>query len=165
MRSKKSLVFFVTFSSFCFSAMVQMSTSMKDLSSEAMGFMIFAIGIILAFMTLFLSLSSIVKGNTKTIAMMKVFGYENTACGRAVFSGYRPFSYLGFALGTVYQYVLLKLTVSVVFKDIDNLPEYRFDYKVCAITFVVFILVYEMVMYSYARQIRKLSVKHVMMES
>ena len=164
-RSKKSLVFFVTFLSFCFSAMVQMSTSMKDLSSEAMGFLIFAIGIILAFMTLFLSLSSVVKGNTKTIAMMKVFGYENTACGRAVFSGYRPFSYLGFALGTVYQYVLLKLTVSVLFKDIENLPEYRFDYKVCAITFVVFILVYEMVMYSYARQIRKLSVKHVMMES
>ena len=39
LRSRKTLVFFIAFSSFCFSAMIQMSASMKDLSSEMMGLM------------------------------------------------------------------------------------------------------------------------------
>ena len=39
LKSKKALVFFVIFASFCFSAMTQMSFSMKDLSSEMMGIM------------------------------------------------------------------------------------------------------------------------------
>ncbi len=34
LRSRKSLVFFVAFSAFCFSAMVQMSFSMTELASE-----------------------------------------------------------------------------------------------------------------------------------
>jgi hypothetical protein len=34
LKSKKALVFFIIFASFCFSAMTQMSFSMKDLSSE-----------------------------------------------------------------------------------------------------------------------------------
>ena len=37
LKSKKTLVFFIVFASFCFSAMTQMSFSMNDLSSEMMG--------------------------------------------------------------------------------------------------------------------------------
>ena len=55
LRSRKTLVFFIAFSSFCFSAMIQMSASMKDLSSEMMGLMILIIGVVLAFTTLPLS--------------------------------------------------------------------------------------------------------------
>lgn len=120
LRSKKSLVFFVAFSAFCFSAMVQMSFSMDELASETFAVMVLSIGLILAFVTLFLSLSSVVKGNTKTIAMMRVFGYDDTTCSRYILGAYRPISYLGFAIGTVYQYGLLRLMVSVVFSDIEN---------------------------------------------
>lgn len=127
LRSKKSLVFFVAFSAFCFSAMVQMSFSMDELASETFAVMVLSIGLILAFVTLFLSLSSVVKGNTKTIAMMRVFGYDDTTCSRYILGAYRPISYLGFAIGTVYQYGLLRLMVSVVFSDIENVPEYSFD--------------------------------------
>ena len=52
LRSRKTLVFFIAFSSFCFSAMIQMSASMKDLSSEMMGLMMLIIGVVLAFTTL-----------------------------------------------------------------------------------------------------------------
>ena len=163
-RSRKSLAFFIVFSSFCFSAMVQMSMSMKDLSSEAMAIMIITIGLILAFITLFLSLSSVVKGNTKTIAMMRVFGYRHSDCSKAVLGGYRPFSYIGFVIGTIYQYVLLKIVVTIVFADVENMPEYNFDPKACVITLVLFILAYEIAMYGYFRQIKKLPVKSVMLE-
>ena len=71
--------------------MVQMSTSMTDLSSKEMAVMVLAIGLILAFVTLFLSLSSVVKGNAKTIAMMRVFGYNHGDCAKAVLGGYRLF--------------------------------------------------------------------------
>ena len=67
LRSKKSLVFFVAFSAFCFSAMVQMSFSMDELASETFAVMVLSIGLILAFVTLFLSLSSVVKGNTNAL--------------------------------------------------------------------------------------------------
>ena len=163
-KGRRSLVFFITFSAFCFSAMVQMSMSMNELSSETMAIMIITIGLILAFMTLFLSLSSVVKGNTKTIAMMRVFGYKHSDCSKAVLGGYRPFSYIGFVIGTVYQYVLLKIMVTVVFKDIENVPEYNFDFKACAVTLVLFILAYEIAMYGYSQRIKKLSIKSVMLE-
>ena len=163
-RERKTLVFFVTFSAFCFSAMVQMSMSMKDISSKTMAVMIITIGLILAFMTLFLSLSSVVKGNTKTIAMMRVFGYKYSDCSKAVLGGYRPFSYIGFVIGTLYQYALLKIMVEIVFADIGNIPECSFDFKMCAVTFVLFILSYEIVMYSYSQRIKRLSIKSVMLE-
>ncbi len=164
LKEKKTHVFFVAFSAFCFSAMVQMSMSMKDLASETFAFMIITIGLILAFITLFLSLSSVIKGNTKTLAMMMVFGYEHNACSKAILGGYRPISYIGFAIGTVYQYGLLKLMMTVVFADIANMPEYTFDYKALVITLIAFIITYELIMYCYSLRIKKLSIKSVMLE-
>ena len=163
-RSRKAYVFFIAFSAFCFSAMIQMSTSMKDLSSEAMAIMMITIGLILAFITLFLSLSSVVKGNTKTIAMMRVFGYKHSDCCRAVLGGYRTFSYIGFVIGTIYQYALLKIMVTIVFADVANVPEYNFDFKACAITLALFILTYEIAMYGYSQRIKKVPIKSVMLE-
>ncbi len=163
-RSRKTLVFFIAFSAFCFSAMVQMSMSMKDLSSEAMAIMMITIGLTLAFITLFISLSSVVKGNTKTIAMMRVFGYKHSDCSKAVLGGYRPFSYIGFIIGTIYQYMLLKIVVTIVFAEVGNVPEYNFDFKACVITLVLFILTYEIAMYCYSQRIKKLSIKSVMLE-
>ena len=164
-RGRKSLVFFIAFSAFCFSAMVQMSVSMRDLASKEMAAMMLAIGLILAFATLFLSLSSVVKGNAKTIAIMRVFGYEHSACAKAVLGGYRPFAYLGFALGTGYQYALLKIMVTVVFADVVGLPEYGFDWKACGATLILFVFAYEAAMWAYARGgIRRATVKGVMLE-
>ncbi len=163
-RGRKSLVFFIAFSAFCFSDMVQMSMSMKDLSSKTMAVMMITIGLILAFVTLFLSLSSVVKGNTKTIAMMRLFGYKHSDCSKAVLGGYRPFSYIGFAIGTIYQYALLKIMVTIVFADVGSVPEYNFDFKMCAVTFILFILAYEIVMYGYSQRIKRLSIKSVMLE-
>lgn len=164
LKSKKSLVFFVAFSAFCFSAMVQMSFSMTDLASETFAYMVLSIGLILAFVTLFLSLSSVVRGNTKTIAMMRVFGYDDKTCSRHILGAYRPVSYIGFAIGTVYQYGLLRLMVSVVFADIENVPEYNFDFKALTVTLVLFVAVYELAMYMYSRSIKRLSLKSIMSE-
>ena len=163
-KTKKTLVFFVTFSAFCFSAMVQMSVSMRDLTSDTMAAMILAIGLILAFTTLFLSLSAVVKANAKTLAMMRVFGYEHSVCARALLGGYRPFSYVGFAIGSIYQWGLLKIMVTIVFADIANVPEYHFDFVACAVTLALFVVTYELTMLYYAHRIKRLTLKSVMME-
>lgn len=164
LKSRKALVFFVAFSAFCFSAMVQMSLSMKDLASETFALMILSIGLILAFVTLFLSLSSVVKGNAKTIAMMRVFGYDDNICGHYILGAYRPISYIGFALGTAYQYGLVKIMVSVIFAEIGSVPEYNFNFKMFIVTLVLFVIVYEFVMHMYSRSIGRLSIKSVMSE-
>ena len=164
LKSKKALVFFVVFASFCFSAMTQMSFSMKDLSSEMMGVMMLVIGLVLAFTTLFLAITTVINGNTKTIAMMRVFGYSQKECCRAILGGYRPMSYIGFAIGTVYQYGLLRLMVDIVFKDVEGMPVYEFDVSVMIISLVVFIVIYEALMYLYSEKIKKISIKEIMIE-
>lgn len=164
LRSKKSLVFFIIFASFCFSAMTQMSFSMKDLSSELMGVMILVIGLVLAFTTLFLAITTVINGNTKTIAMMRVFGYSQKECCRAILGGYRPMSYIGFVIGSVYQYVLLRLMVDIVFKDVEGIPAYKLDFPVMLISLAAFIAIYEILMYVYTGKIKKISIKEIMIE-
>lgn len=164
LKDKKVLVFFIIFASFCFSAMTQMAFSMKDLASVMMGVMIMLIGIVLACTTLFLAVTTVINGNTKTIAMMRVFGYSQGECCRAILGGYRPVSYIGFAIGTVYQYALLRIMVDIVFKDIEGVPVYEFDFPVMLISLAAFIAVYEIVMYTYSERIKKISVKEIMIE-
>lgn len=163
-RQKKSLLFFVTFAVFCFAAMTQMSVSMNDLSSSMIAVMTMMIGIVLAAVTLWIATTSVVNANRKTITMMKVFGYSAGECSRAVLSGYRPFAYFGFALGTVYQYALLKIMVTVVFKDFENVPDYEFDVPVLFVCLAAFVILYEAIMFAYTKQMEKLSVKEIMLE-
>lgn len=164
LRTKKTLVFFIIFASFCFSAMTQMSASMKDLSSEMMAVMMLLIGVVLACTTLLLAITTVIKGNTKTIAMMRVFGYSQKECCHALLGGYRPMSYIGFALGTVYQYVLLRVTVDIIFKDLEGMPAYEFDFPVMFLSLAFFLVAYEVVMHCYTEQIKKVSVKEIMLE-
>lgn len=164
LKSRKSLVFFMVFASFCFSAMTQMSAAMRDLSSVMMGAMILLIGLVLACTTLFIAITTVIGGNTKTIAMMRVLGYSQKECCRALLGGYRPLGYIGFAIGTVYQYALLRIMVDIVFKDIENVPVYKFDFPVMLLSLAAFIIFYEMVMYVYSERIKKISVKEIMSE-
>lgn len=161
---KKTLVFFILFASFCFSAMTQMSAGMKDLASIMMGAMIMLIGLVLAFTTLFLAITTVIKGNAKTIAMLRVFGYSQKECCRAILGGYRPFAYMGFVLGTGYQYGLLRIMVDIVFRDVEGTPAYKFDVSVMLVSLAVFIALYEIVMRIYSGKIRKISIKEIMLE-
>lgn len=164
LRSRKTLVFFICFSSFCFAAMVQMSASMKELSSEYMEIMILLIGIVLALTTLYISVTTVINSNSKNIAMMRVFGYRESECKRAVLDGYRPAAYIGFFIGTAYQFGLLKMMVEIVFADFEGVPDYNFDVKMFFITLAVFIVVYEGIMLIYSARIKKISVKEIMCE-
>ena len=66
--------------------------------------------------------------------------------------------------GTVYQYVLLKAVMTLVFSEIDNMPEYHFDFRALAITLVAFIVIYELIMYCFSLRVKKLSVKQIFSE-
>lgn len=145
--------------------MTQMSFSMDELASEMFSFMTITIGLVLSFTTLFLGITTVVNSNTKTIAMMQVFGYSYKDCKNSILNGYRPLAYIGFAIGTVYQFVLLKITVSVVFKDVANIPEYNFDFVTFTFSLVTFIIVYEFIIYFYSLRIKHISIKEIMLEN
>lgn len=164
LKAKKTLVFFIIFASFCFSAMTQMSFSMKELSSEMMGAMMLLIGIVLASVTLFLGITTVIRSNTKTIAMMRVFGYSQKECCNALLGGYRPMSYIGFAIGTVYQYALLRIMVDVFFKDVEGVPVYEFDVPAMFISLTSFLVIYEIVMYIYSEKMKKILIKEIMLD-
>lgn len=164
LRDKKVLAFFILFAAFCFSSMTQMSFSMDELGSEMMGIMIMLIGLALACTTQFLAITTVVDGNKKTIAMMRVFGYSRGECARAILGGYRPMAYIGFAVGTIYQYGLLRIAVDVVFRDMEGIPDYEFDFPAMLVSLGAFAAVYEIVMYAYSKRIRNISLKEIMLE-
>lgn len=164
LKSRKTLVFFIAFSSFCFSAMIQMSSSMDELSSEMMGLMILIIGIVLAFTTLYIAVTTVIRSNQKNIAMMRVFGYDISDCKHSVLDGYRPAAYIGFVIGSVYQYLLLKIMVDIVFAGIEGVPNYEFDFPIFFITLGIFIVVYEGIMFAYSRSMKQIPLKQIMSE-
>ncbi len=161
LRSRKLLAFFVCFGSFCFSAMTQMSTSMLDLSSAMMGGMMLMIGWVLATTSLYLAISTIVRGNRQTIRMMRILGYPEAVCIHTILGGYRPLAYLGFLMGTIYQYALLRIMVDVVFREIDGVPTYTFDVPVCLVSLMCFGALYEGLLYGIARHMQPLATEIV----
>lgn len=73
-------------------------------------------------------------------------------------------SYIGFIIGTVYQYALLRIMVDIVFRDVEGVPAYGFDFPVMLISLVVFTVIYEILMYVYSERIKKISIKEIMAE-
>lgn len=163
-KGRFSLMFFIAFASFCYSAMMQMSFSMDELASMMFAVIMIAIGLILACTTLFLAITTVVNANTLTIAIMRVFGYSWSECGEAILNGYRPLAYIGFVIGTIYQYSLLKIMVSFFSESVEGVPEYNFDVKAFVIVLISFIIIYEFIMTCYSSRIKKISIKEVMLK-
>ena len=163
-KSRSSLIFFIAFASFCYSDMMQMSFSMDELASPMFAVILIAIGLILACTTLFLAITTVVSANTKTISMMRIFGYSLRECSDAILNGYRPIAYIGFAIGTIYQYALLKMMLSMFSKNVENIPEYNFDVKAFIIVLISFAFIYEVIMFCYAARIKKISIKEIMLK-
>lgn len=164
LREKKVLVFFTLFSAFCFSSMTQMAFAMDELASKMFSIMLIGIGLVLSFTILLLSLTTVIKSNQKTIAMMQVYGYTDRQSQRVILGSYRPFAYIGFILGTIYQYGLLKIVLTLVFAKVEGVPEYHFDLINCLISLILFFVSYELVMYFFFQKLKKVSLKSIMME-
>ncbi len=165
LRQKKSLVFFIGFASFCYGSMMQMSFGMDKLASRMMALMIFLIGVVLSFVTLFIATSSTVKANWKTLALMRAFGYPDKECSHSILGCYRLPAGIGFLLGTIYQYALLKSAVNIVFADIENVPAFHFSMPAFLATLVSFVVLYEWILSVYARKIKQMSIREVMTDT
>lgn len=92
-------------------------------------------------------------------------GYSWRECRRAVLDGCRPVSYVGFAVGTLYQYLLLKLMVTIVFAEVDAVPNYSFDFTAFVISLAAFLVSYEVLLFCYGERIQKTPLKSVMQEN
>lgn len=162
--SKKSLPFFVAFACFCFSAMVQMGIAMKELSPGAMGWIILLIGVVLAVTTMLMAITSILRNSSKTVSLMKAFGYTAPEYTGTILGGYMPFSCLGFLIGTVYQYGLLKFMTELVFRNVADMPVYHFDFTALWITLGIFIVCYIMIFVICLSILRRTALQAIMSE-
>ena len=161
--SRKLLIFFVIFGSMCFSAMIQLSFGMKELTDETIQIMMISIGTVLSVAILYLSLGVLLQENQETLAIMKVFGYSRNECHKSLFAPYRILAFLGFVLGTGYQYGIMQLLLRLMEKSIAQKVDYDFDFGVCLMTLLVFVLVYESLIYLSSRRIDQLTIKQVML--
>lgn len=165
LSSKKALAFFLALSGFCFSAMMQMSISMQDLAGNNMWIYILVIGLVLAITTLIMSVTSLLASTAKTVALLRADGYSVWESSFAVLGGFRPFIYLGFAVGTAYQFGLLKLMIGVFFSDAGYDIEYNFSVSSFFITLAAFVVFYEASMLICTYIISKQNLKEIMLEN
>ena len=157
--TKKLLTIFITFGAFCFSAMVQMAFSMKALSADSFAEIILVIGLVLTVVVSFMSVTSLINANTENISIMRALGYSLKECVFSVLGGFIPFLFIGFALGTVYQFGLLSLMVNIIFADVEEVLNYTFDVPRMFITLAAFIVFFGSLIFIYSLKISKISVK------
>ena len=163
--SKPSLAVFVALAGFSFSSMTQMSLSMLDINSGDLAYMVLVIGIVLAFAVFIMAITSLVKANEKNVALMKAYGYGFWECNKAVFGGYRPVAYIGFAVGTGYQFGLLKMMTELMYSDVAGVGEYHFGVGIFFGVLAAFVVLYEAATLVFARRLIKTPVKEIMLET
>ena len=160
---KKLLIFFVIFAAFSFAAMIQLSLGMKDFIDGTIQVMMMGIGVLLSLSILLLCLGTVVQENKASLALMKAFGYSQKECSRVILARYRLVAYLGFVLGTAYQYGLMKILLKVIVKDAQDVPDYSFDVHLCLITFLAFVILYELLVTYYFKVISRMTLKEIML--
>lgn len=162
--TRKAILFFIFIGGFCYGTMMQMAPSMRELSSDAMGLMMFVIGLVLAVTATTLAASSAVRARQRTLALMHAVGYTQRERRSGVLGVYRPFAYIGFAVGTLYQYFLLRLMVDVFYADYPDMPAYSFDVPVFSWVLATFAVFYELCMTVCASQMRRMTLRELMAE-
>ena len=162
--SNKTLLFFVIFAALSFSSMIQMAFGMRDFVDGTIRIMMMVIGVILSLSILLISLEVIASSNIKNISILNIMGFSKSECSKIVLSGYRVVAYIGFAVGTVYQYFLIRVLLKVLSKKLDSETTYNFDLISVIGSFIVFVLIYEIFILYYSNKIKGLNVKKIMME-
>lgn len=163
-RSNKILVFFIMFASLCFASISQASFAIKDYSSDMMGFMILFIGLTLSITMMIIAVSTVINENKRSIAMMRAFGYSDSACYNSVLGCYRPLAYIGFVIGTGYQYCLMKLMIDIAFADFDDFESYELDIQVVMLSIMLFIFFYELSMKYFSGKLKNITIKNIMIK-
>ena len=110
------------------------------------------IGVILSLSILLISLEVIASSNIKNISILNIMGFSKSECSKIVLSDYRVVAYIGFAVGTVYQYFLIRALLKVLSKKLDSETTYNFD------------LISVIGSLYYSNKIKDLNVKKIMME-
>ena len=162
--SNKTLLFFVIFVALSFSSMIQMAFGMRDFVDGTIRIMMMVIGVILSLSILLISLEVIASSNIKNISILNIMGFSKSECSKIVLSGYRVVAYIGFAVGTVYQYFLIRALLKVLSKKLDSETTYNFDLISVIGSFIAFVLIYEIFILYYSNKIKDLNVKKIMME-
>ena len=162
--SNKTLLFFVIFAALSFSSMIQMAFGMRDFVDGTIRIMMMIIGVILSLSILLISLEVIASSNIKNISILNIMGFSKSECSKIVLSGYRVVAYIGFAVGTVYQYFLIRTLLKVLSKKLDSETTYNFDLISVIGSFIAFVLIYEIFILYYSNKIKGLNVKKIMME-
>ena len=85
-----------------------MAFGMRDFVDGTIRIMMMIIGVILSLSILLISLEVIASSNKKNISILNIMGFSKSECSKIVLSGYRVVAYIGFAVGTVYQYFFNK---------------------------------------------------------
>ena len=147
----------------CFAAMVQLSFGLRDYTDDIIQTMMIMIGLILSFSILFLSLGIVVSESRETLALMKAFGYTDRECQSHILTPYRFWAYIGFALGTAYQYGIMEILIGVIKDTVPGKIEHHFDGNVCFWTLLGFAVVYESLFYLSNRKLQKQTIKEVLL--
>ena len=130
-----------------------------------MGIIIFLIGAVLSVTCLLLAVTVLARANRKTVAVMRAYGYTFWECGRAVFGGYTVPALVGYGLGTVYEYGLMRFMLDIIFRDVSyEVPAYTFQTVDFFCVLASFLIFYGIVLVLFTHRLGKTSVRAFVLE-
>ncbi|MCL2234700.1 MAG: hypothetical protein FWC11_02715 [Firmicutes bacterium] len=157
--SSIALIFFMALSGFGFGAQIQMAFSMQQVSQDVTMAMIFVVmGLVLGVVPMLLSLNFIMAKNRKHLAILKAYGYSEREISKAMFGGYRIVTYVGFAIGTAFQFMITMVVAGIY--ELDG--GVSFHWIGFIIVLPTFILFFESLMFLYRWRISKVPLKEIM---
>lgn len=163
LHSHISLILFVGFAALCFGATVQMSFSMDSLGASPLFFwMMFLIGLLLGCAILYLAFSFAYHCNKEYMTLLKAYGYSNKECINMLYGGYISVTIIGFVIGTIYQYGLMKLMIKVFSQTIEII--YNYNWLGLLYTLLIFVPIYVFIELLFFYKMKKQLIKDVIFE-
>lgn len=158
-RRHRGKTLLVIFAGFCFAAMMQMPITLWNSGFSLIGAMIMVVSAVtLGCGILYITLNIVVNANRKAIAIMKMCGYSDHECNKVFLKPYKCYGYMGFIIGSIYQFLLVKMIMQ--FYEKSN-PDFSFEvvfrFDGLLLIFILFFCYYHLLLVLCKRRMKKVS--------
>ena len=159
----KFLIFLVGFAAFCIAAMLQLALSLQDMMDVALQVMMIGIGLILSLSIFYLALLTLLSRHKDSVAILKAMGYSQRDCLSVTLRPYYGVVMLGFLLGSVYQFCIMRLILWLVVGQGSQMVDSGFNWVNFVLAGFLLVIVYTGFNVYFSRRLAQVPIKAILL--
>lgn len=159
----KFLIFLVGFAAFCIAAMLQLALSLQDMMDVALQVMMIGIGLILSLSIFYLALLTLLSRHKDSVAILKAMGYSQRDCLSVTLHPYYGVVMLGFLLGSVYQFGIMRLILWLVVGQGSQMVDSGFNWVNFVLAGFLLVIVYTGFNVYFSRRLAQVPIKAILL--